>query len=54
MSAPGAIADHLQSGDRRPLVMRWTAPTTGIAMCQNAVAIYELLEGEPPMSEVAT
>ncbi len=25
-----------------------------IAMCQNAVVIYELLEGEPPMSEVAT
>jgi len=38
----------------RLLVMRWTAPTSGIAMCQNAVAIYELLEREPPMSEVAT
>ena len=25
-----------------------------IAMCQTAVAIYELREGEPPMSEVAT
>ncbi len=25
-----------------------------IAMCQNAVVISELLEGEPPMSEVAT
>ena len=66
MSAPGTKADHLQSGDRRRLVidvglgdrrrlvMRWTAPTSGIAMCQNAVAIYERREGEPPMSEVAT
>jgi len=29
-------------------MMRWTAPTTGIAMCQNTIAIYELLEGKPP------
>ncbi len=32
-------------------MMRWTAPTSGIAMCQNAVATYELLEGEPEPCE---
>ena len=37
-----------------PPVMRWTAPTTGMAIRQNAVAVYEPLEGEPPMREVAT
>ena len=26
-----------------PLLMRWTAPTIGIAMSQYAVTIYELL-----------
>ena len=28
----------------RPLSMQWTAPTTGIAMCQNAVDVAERLE----------
>ncbi len=27
-----------------PLVMQWTAPITGIAMCQSAVAVVELRE----------
>jgi hypothetical protein len=27
-----------------PLLMQWTAPATGIAMCQNLVVIEERLE----------
>ncbi len=54
MSALPPKADIREGAAKRPLVMRWTAPTSGIAMCQNAVAIYERREGEPPMGEVAT
>ena len=43
--------DSLQS----LLVMRWTAPTTGIALCQSVVAhAHEPLGREPPEMEIIT
>ena len=54
MSAIGGKADLSVRRAERLLMMRWTAPATGIAMCQIAVAMYEPLEGKPPMSQVVT
>jgi hypothetical protein len=31
-------------GAQCPFVMQWTAPTTGIAMCQNTVDVAERFE----------
>ncbi len=42
------IADHLPSGDRRLLVMRWAAPTTGIAMCEMQLLFMNYLKGSRP------
>jgi len=36
---PGSKADIQQQCSFGPLLMQWTASTTGIAMCQSAVAL---------------
>ncbi len=41
---PGVLPTDIGTCLESPLMVQWTAPATGIAMCQNLIAIEEQLE----------